>query len=72
MLTHLLVVRFGPFQRCSLSFGQYPDAATWEEVGGATTGGERAMGGCGDGRANFLMPLTAMAAGKAAVDGMVE
>ena len=71
MLTHLLVVQFGPFQRSSLAFGQYPDVGAWEEVGGATTGGERVWRSVGDGRAIFSVSLTAMAVGKAAVDGMV-
>jgi hypothetical protein len=45
---------------------------TREEVGASTTGGERVWGSIGDGRAIFLMSLTAMAVRKAVVDGWTD
>ena len=54
IITHLLLVQFGPFQCCSLLFRRYPDAATWEEVCSCTTGGEQVWRSVGDGGAIFL------------------
>ena len=40
-----------------------------EEVGGTTTGGERASDGLGDGRAIFSVSLMSVVVGKAVMDG---
>jgi hypothetical protein len=54
MITHLLLVQFGPFQRRSLVFYRLSAVETREDVVGTITGGEQAWRRVGDGRAIFF------------------
>ena len=67
MIDHLLLVGFWPFQCDSLLFYQWSIVGMQEAVSGATTEGERAPDGFGDGGANFLVLLMSVALGKATV-----
>jgi hypothetical protein len=65
MRSHLLLVRFGPFQRGSLVYSLFAAVEMCWEVRVTTTEGERAADGFGGERAIFLMSLASVAVGTA-------
>jgi hypothetical protein len=69
MLTHMIQVRFRPFQRRSLVFYQFAVVGTQEDVVGTITGGERAWEASEMAGRFFSMSLAAMVVRKAVVDG---
>ena len=55
MRSHLLLVRFGPFQRDSLVYGLFAAVGMRLDVRVTITGRERAADGFGGERANFFV-----------------
>jgi hypothetical protein len=68
MITHLLLVKIGPFKRGGLVYGLFAKVGMRWEVRVTTTRRERAADGFGGERAIFSMSLASVAVGKAAVD----